>query len=246
VEHIALAGDIDYRDRTVPRHVGIIMDGNGRWAAARGMPRSFGHKAGVEAVRRTVRAAAELGISYLTLYRVLLRELVATAFRGARPLRPDEALHHPRPRGTVRQWRAHPRARRPRRSVADILGLIETAETKVAPQYEAQPQYRFQLWRAQRVASGIRQTCNEYAEQGHDFEEVSEEDIAAALDTGGQPDPDLLIRTSGEMRLSNFMLWQTAYSEFVFLPCMWPDFDETWLEKALRRIFLAHAPLWRR
>jgi undecaprenyl diphosphate synthase len=71
------------------------------------------------------------------------------------------------------------------------------------------------------------------AEEGRNPGDVTEDDITAALDTGGQPDPDLLIRTSGEMRLSNFMLWQSAYTEFVFLPCMWPDFDKVWLEKAL-------------
>jgi undecaprenyl diphosphate synthase len=233
VEHIALDGDIDGRDRTVPRHVAIIMDGNGRWAAARGMPRSFGHKAGVEAVRRTVRAAADLGMDYLTLF-AFSSENWSRPPSEVRDLFGLMKLFITRDLAELCANGVRIRVLGDREGLsADILGLIETAETKSRHNTKLNLNIAFNYGARNELRRAFAKLARQYAEQGHDFEEVSEEDIAAALDTAGQPDPDLLIRTSGEMRLSNFMLWQTAYTEFVFLPCMWPDFDETWLEKAL-------------
>jgi undecaprenyl diphosphate synthase len=115
----------------------------------------------------------------------------------------------------------------------DILGLIDTAETKSRHNTRLNLNIAFNYGARNELRRAFARLARQCAEEGRDFEDVSEDEISAALDTGGQPDPDLLIRTSGEMRISNFMLWQAAYAEFVFLPCMWPDFDKAWLEKAL-------------
>lgn len=209
------------------------MDGNGRWAAARGMPRGFGHKAGVEAVRRAVRAAGELGIEYLTLF----------AFSSENWSRPPSEVRDlfglmkhfiTRDLAELCASGARIRVLGDREGLSsDILGLIETAEAKSRHNGKLNLNIAFNYGARNELRRAFVRLATEYAAQGRDPRDLREEEIAAALDTAGQPDPDLLIRTSGEMRISNFMLWQAAYAEFVFLPCMWPDFDRTWLERAL-------------
>ncbi|TCD13253.1 isoprenyl transferase [Oricola cellulosilytica] len=217
----------------MPRHVGIIMDGNGRWAAARGMPRSFGHKAGVEAVRRAVRAAGELGIEYLTLY----------AFSSENWSRPAEEVHDllglmkffiTRDLAELCANGVRVRVLGRRDGLApDILGLIETAEGRSRDNTALNLNIAFNYGARDEIVRAFQRLAARQAETGGNVGDIDEAAIAACLDTAGLPDPELVIRTSGEMRLSNFMLWQAAYSEFVFLTCMWPDFDKAWLEKAL-------------
>nr|WP_223385654.1 isoprenyl transferase [Oricola cellulosilytica] len=218
---------------SMPRHVGIIMDGNGRWAAARGMPRSFGHKAGVEAVRRAVRAAGELGIEYLTLY----------AFSSENWSRPAEEVHDllglmkffiTRDLAELCANGVRVRVLGRRDGLApDILGLIETAEGRSRDNTALNLNIAFNYGARDEIVRAFQRLAARQAETGGNVGDIDEAAIAACLDTAGLPDPELVIRTSGEMRLSNFMLWQAAYSEFVFLTCMWPDFDKAWLEKAL-------------
>ena len=228
-----MAGDIDSQDTVAPRHVAIIMDGNGRWAAARGMPRSFGHKAGVEAVRRAVRAAADLGIDYLTLY-AFSSENWSRPRSEVRDLFGLMKLFVTRDLAELCANGVRIRVLGDREGLSpDILGLIETAETKSRHNEKLNLNIAFNYGSRNELQRAFAKLVRQCAEEGRDPAAVREADITAALDTGGQPDPDLLIRTSGEMRLSNFMLWQSAYTEFVFLPCMWPDFDKSWLERAL-------------
>jgi len=216
-----------------PEHVAIIMDGNGRWATARSMPRSFGHRAGVEAVRRTVRAAPRHGIRHLTLY----------AFSSENWSRPPDEVRDLL--GLLRLYIHRDLAELAANGVCiriigsreglkpDILDLIERAESRtrgnvrlnlnIAFNYGARDEL---LRAAQKLVDTARMTpdCDR---------RLTSADLNNALDTAGLPDPDLIIRTSGEMRLSNFLLWQAAYAELVFMDCMWPDFDEDHLVEAL-------------
>jgi undecaprenyl diphosphate synthase len=217
----------------VPRHVAIIMDGTGRWASARGLPRGEGHRRGVEALRRTVRAAGDLGIAYLTIFSFSaenwsrppteIRELMTLLRRF---IRHDLAELH---RSGVRV-----RVIGERESLdMDIRRLLDEAEhlTKdndklvlvVAFNYGA----RQEIARAaQRMAAAI--TTGDLA-----ISAVTADTLGHYLDAPELPDPDLIIRTSGEQRLSNFLLWQAAYSELIFVPTYWPDFDRTTLEGAI-------------
>jgi undecaprenyl diphosphate synthase len=228
-----VAGEENYRDESLPRHVGIIMDGNGRWATARGMPRTFGHKAGVEAVRRAVRAAGKLGISYLTLY----------AFSSENWSRPKDEVRDllglmkffvNRDLAELCANNVRIRIIGDRQGLSpDILGLVETAESRSSGNSGLNLNIAFNYGARSELLRAFRRFVDECAATGRDLTEIREADIDAHLDTAGIPDPDLVIRTSGEMRLSNFLLWQAAYSEFVFLPCMWPEFDEKWLQTAV-------------
>lgn len=228
-----MGGDKITNPEAVPRHVGIIMDGNGRWAAARGMPRSFGHKAGVEAVRRAVRAAGELGIEYLTLY----------AFSSENWSRPVDEVHDllglmkffiTRDLAELCANGVRVRVLGRRDGLApDILGLIETAEGRSRDNTALNLNIAFNYGARDEIVRAFQRLAARQAETGESAGDIDEAVIASCLDTAGLPDPELVIRTSGEMRLSNFMLWQAAYSEFVFLTCMWPDFDKVWLTKAL-------------
>ena len=233
MEFSALAGDIDRHEEAVPGHVAIIMDGNGRWAAARGMPRSFGHKAGVDAVRRTVRAAGDLGIRYLTLY-AFSSENWSRPPAEVRDLLGLMRLFITRDLAELCASGVRIRVLGSREGLApDLLGLIEMAESRSRENTGLNLNIAFNYGGRDEIRRAVGKLAQRFAAEGRDLGDLDEADIAAALDTAGQPDPDLVIRTSGEMRLSNFMLWQAAYSEFVFLPCMWPDFDKTWLDKAL-------------
>ena len=228
-----MADDSQNRETVTPRHVGIIMDGNGRWAAARRKPRGFGHKAGVDAVRKAVRAANELGISYLTLY----------AFSSENWSRPQQEVRDLL--GLMKLFITRDLAELCANGVRirvigsriglspDILGLIETAESRSRDNSVLNLNIAFNYGGRDEIRRAFARLAGEFAREGRDPGTITEADIAGALDTGGQPDPDLVIRTSGEMRLSNFMLWQSAYSELVFLPCMWPDFDKSWMEQAI-------------
>lgn len=219
--------------RSVPAHVGIIMDGNGRWAAARGLPRFEGHRRGVEALRRTVRAAIDLGIRYLTVYSFSsenwtrpLEEVSDLMGLLKRFIRKDLADLH---RNGVRVLIIGERDG----LAPDICSLLSEAEELTRRNVGLQLVVAFNYGGRQEIAGAVRRIVDRVQSGEITPASIDADLIAAHLDTAGIPDPDLIIRTSGEQRLSNFLMWQTAYSEFVFLPGHWPDFDRELLESAL-------------
>jgi undecaprenyl diphosphate synthase len=216
-----------------PRHVAIIMDGNGRWAAARGLPRSEGHRRGVEALRRTVRAAGELGIGFLTIFSFSsenwtrppaeVRDLMALLRRF---IRNDLAeLHANNVRVRVIGERAG--------LAPDILRLLAEAEELTRRNDGLVLVVAFNYGARQEIARAARRLAAEVRDGRVDLDGVTADALARFLDAPDLPDPDLIIRTSGEQRLSNFLLWQAAYSELVFVSTHWPDFDRAVLEQAL-------------
>ena len=218
----------------VPRHVAIIMDGNGRWAAARGLPRVEGHRRGVEAVRRTVRAAAELGIEFLTIFSF-------SAENWTRP--PDEIREL---MGLLRRFIRNDLAELHQSNVrvriigdregleSDIARLLTEAEELTQKNDGLTLVVAFNYGARQEIARAARRIAEKVAQGELSPEAVNVETVGRYLDAPDLPDPDLIIRTSGEQRLSNFLLWQSAYSELVFLPVNWPDFDCAALEAAIR------------
>jgi undecaprenyl diphosphate synthase len=220
-------------DFSIPRHVAIIMDGNGRWAAARGLPRGEGHRRGVEALRRTVRAAGDLGIGILTIFSFSaenwsrppseVRELMALLRRF---IRNDLADLH---RNGV-----HVRVIGDRDDLApDIRGLLEEAEDLTKDNDKLTLVVAFNYGARQEIARAAQRLAAEVAAGRVAVAGVTADKLATYLDAPDLPDPDLIIRTSGEQRLSNFLLWQAAYSELVFVPVYWPDFDRAALEQAI-------------
>ena len=216
-----------------PAHVAIIMDGNGRWAQARGLPRFEGHRRGVEAVRRAVRSAIELGISYLTIYGFSSENWSRPAEEVAmlmellkRYIRNDLAeLHHNDVRVRVIGLRAG--------LPADIAALLDEAETLTAQNRGLTLVVAFNYGARQEIVEAARSLARQAAEGKLDPNAIDASMFARRLDAAGIPDPDLIIRTSGEQRLSNFLLWQAAYAELVFLPIHWPDFDHAAFQSAL-------------
>jgi undecaprenyl diphosphate synthase len=216
-----------------PRHVAIIMDGNGRWAAERGLPRTEGHRHGVDAVRRAVRAVMELGLDHLTLF----------SFSSENWTRPASEIQFlfGLLRNFIRRDLADLHANGVRVSVIgereglpkDILGLIEEAERLTAGNRRLRLVVAFNYGARNEIARAVRRIAAKVAAGEIDPTTIDETTVAANLDTAGIPDPDLIIRTSGELRLSNFLLWQAAYAELVFLPVFWPDFDKKDLETAI-------------
>jgi undecaprenyl diphosphate synthase len=220
-------------DTRGPEHVAIIMDGNGRWAQGRGLPRFEGHRRGVEAVRRTVRAAIDFGIPYLTIYSFSQENWARPADEVAmlmgllkRYIRNDLAeLHANDVRVRVIGLRAG--------LAPDIAALLDEAETLTAGNRGLTLIVAFNYGGRQEIVEAARRLARAAAVGKLDPETIDAELFAAGLDAADIPDPDLIIRTSGEQRLSNFLLWQAAYAEFVFLPIHWPDFDHAAFESAL-------------
>jgi undecaprenyl diphosphate synthase len=217
----------------VPRHVAIIMDGNGRWAAARGLPRAEGHRRGVEALRRTVRAAGELGIKILTIFSF-------SAENWSRPASEVRDLM-----GLLRRFVRNDLAELHRSNVhVRIIGEREGLDPEIGRLLsEAEDLTRdndgltlvvaFNYGGRQEIACAARRIA-ELVKQGQlTPAEINADTIGRFLDAPDIPDPDLIIRTSGEQRISNFLLWQSAYSELVFSPIYWPDFDRAALEAAI-------------
>jgi undecaprenyl diphosphate synthase len=233
VSHSSDQNDNGHGALSPPRHVAIIMDGNGRWARERGLPRTLGHRQGVEAVRRTVRAANDLGISYLTIF----------SFSSENWKRPVEEIDDLM--GLMKRFirrdladlhKANVRIRMigERQQVdSDLMKLIDEAVEVTANNTAMTLVIAFNYGSRGEIAKAARRLASDVAAGVMAADEITVERLGAALDTGDIPDPDLLIRTSGEMRLSNFLLWQTAYTEFVFLDTYWPDFDRATLEGAI-------------
>jgi undecaprenyl diphosphate synthase len=216
-----------------PTHVGIIMDGNGRWAQARGLPRFEGHRRGVEAVRRAVRSAIDLGLRYLTIYSFSsenwsrppaeVSDLMGLLKRFIRNDLAD--LHRSNVRVRIIGLR--------RNLSADLQGLLNEAEDLTRRNNGLTLVVAFNYGARQEIVEAARKLALEAAAGRLDPATIDEAALGARLDTAEIPDPDLLIRTSGEQRLSNFLLWQAAYAELVFLPMHWPDFDHAAFQSAL-------------
>ena len=208
----------------LPRHIAIIMDGNGRWAKQHGKPRVFGHRNGVTAVRETTEAAAELGVGYLTLYAFSTENWNRPKMEvGALMHLLVETLHkeiHTLNKNDIRLQAIGDISKLPERTYRALLEGIENTRNNS----------RMTLVLALNYSSKweILEACRRLAGQVQagtlSPEEIGETAFANALNTAGMPDPELLIRTSGETRLSNFLLWQIAYAELFFTPVFWPDF----------------------
>lgn len=220
-------------DEVMPEHVAIIMDGNGRWAAERGLSRSEGHKHGVESVRAIVRAAIELELGHLTLFSFSsenwsrpqseIRDLMTLLRHFIRTDLADLHKHGVKIRiiGT-------------RSGIeGDIIRLIEDAVALTSSNSGLQLTVAFNYGSRDEIARAARRMAELVQEGKLSPDDITPETLSEFLDTSGLPDPDLLIRTSGEIRLSNFLLWQCAYTEFVFLDIFWPDFTRATLEDAI-------------
>ena len=217
----------------LPRHIAIIMDGNGRWAKQHGKPRVFGHQNGVKSVRETTEAAAELGVEYLTLYafstenwnrpklevNALMSLLVETLNKEIKTLN----------KNNIRLQAIGDISKLPKKTYKALLEGIENTKNNtrmtlvLALNYSA----KWEILQAARDIAAKAKT------EDLKIEEVNEEVFANHLSTKGIPDPELLIRTSGETRISNFLLWQIAYTELLFVPTFWPDFRKPDLYKAI-------------
>ena len=217
----------------LPRHIAIIMDGNGRWAQARGLPRIAGHRRGAEAVRRTLTAAGELGIPYLTLFgfssenwKRPLAEVDDLMGLLRHYLRGEIAeLHHKGVRLRVIGERA--------RLAPDIVTLIDNAEALTRDNGGVNLTIALSYGGRAEIIAAMRALAAKAASGELAPEAIDEKTIARHLFTADIPDPDLLIRTSGEQRISNFLLWQCAYAELVFTKTLWPDFGRAELEQAI-------------
>jgi len=217
-----------------PAHVAIIMDGNGRWATSRGLPRIAGHRRGAEAVRRTITAAGELGISYLTLFgfssenwKRPVAEIDDLMGLLRHYLRGEIAELH---RNNVRLRIIGQRAR----LAPDIVSLVEKSESLTRENTGLNLTVALSYGGRAEIAAATRAVAAQVAAGTLSLDEIDETCVADHLLTAGIPDPDLVIRTSGEQRISNFLLWQAAYAEFIFTDTLWPDFSRSDLEKALQ------------
>ena len=217
-----------------PVHVAIIMDGNGRWAQARGYPRVMGHKQGAEAVRRTIKAAKQLGVRYLTLYGFSLENWKRPATEIADLmsllriyLRQEVSELH---REGVRIRFIGERER----LEPEIISLIEMAEQKTKGNTQLNLIVALSYGSRQEITAAARRIAREAAAGELDPETVDEQAITSRLFTADVPDPDLIIRTSGEKRISNFLLWQAAYAELIFTDVLWPDFSREELENSIQ------------
>jgi undecaprenyl diphosphate synthase len=218
----------------VPHHVAIIMDGNGRWAAARGLPRAEGHRRGVEALRRTIRAAGEIGIEIITIFSF-------SAENWSRPASEIGELM-----GLLRRFIRNDLAELHRSGVRvriigeregldpDIGRLLLEAEELTKDNDGLTLVVAFNYGARQEITRAARRIAEQVAQGRLTLADITMDTVGRFLDAPDLPDPDLIIRTSGEQRLSNFLLWQAAYSELVFVPINWPDFDRAALEAAIR------------
>lgn len=225
-------GDID-RDR-VPPHVAIVMDGNGRWAQQRGLPRTDGHGAGEEALFDTVKGGVEVGLRWMTVYafstenwkRPAGEVLYLMNFNRGILRRHRDELHEMNVRIRfmgLRNWRV-PRS---------VLKEIETSEELTRDNTGMTLTIAFNYGGRAEIVDAVKQIVRDHDAGDLRIERIDESSIAQRLYDAEMPDPDLLIRTSGEQRISNFLLWQAAYTELVFVDTLWPDFGKDHLEQAI-------------
>ena len=217
-----------------PEHIAIIMDGNGRWAKARGLPRAAGHRAGVEALRQTVRNADDLGIRWITVY----------AFSSENWSRPKSEvtdlmgllkLFIRRDLAELHQNGVKVRVIGERQSLQpDIAALLDEAELLTRDNSALNLVIAFNYGSRDEIARAATRIAEAAVAGQLDPRDITPESFGAFLDTVDIPDPDLIIRTGGEIRLSNFLLWQAAYAELIFLSCYWPDFGKAHLVEAIQ------------
>ena len=224
---------MDLENMTLPRHVAVILDGNGRWAARHGVPRAMGHKAGCETLEKMVEAAARMGLSYFTVYGFstenwkrseeevgalmnLFRYYMVRIIKIAND-------------NNVRVRMIGEKSRFAPDIIAGIDRMVESTKDNTGLTFVVAINYggRDEIVRA------ARKLVQDYRVNGLDVSNITEASFAGYLDTADIPDPDLMIRTSGELRLSNYLLWQLAYTELYVTDCLWPDFNQEELEKAI-------------
>jgi undecaprenyl diphosphate synthase len=220
-------------EQTAKLHVAIIMDGNGRWAKGRGLPRTMGHRAGIEAVRRTVKAARDLPVSHLTLYSFSLEN-------WRRPFTEIQELMQ-----LLRFYLRSELASLHKEGVCikmigerkklpdDIVDLIDHAEELTQDNKALTLTLALSYGGRQEITNAAQRLAKAVERGELRADAIDEHVMQSFLSTGGMPDPDLVIRTSGEKRISNFLLWQSAYAEFVFLDVLWPDFSGEHLAQAI-------------
>ena len=192
----------------IPSHIAIILDGNGRWAKRRGLPRTMGHRQGAKAVEPIIRRCLELGVSSLSLY----------AFSTENWSRPASEVD----------------------AIMNLLREIESAERESAGRTGMTVNMAINYGGREEIARAARLLAEQVKDGTLSPEEIGEKQVAAALYTAGQPELDLLIRPSGEKRISNFLLWQCAYAEFVFMDILWPDFTPADLDAAIEEYRRRH------
>ena len=217
----------------IPAHIAIIMDGNGRWAKSHGLPRAEGHRRGAEAVRKIVEVASNIGVSYLTLF----------GFSSENWKRPDHEVEDlmlllrlylrseiaEMQKNNVRFLMIGDRSKLPEA----VIELIVHAESTTAENTGLTLVLALSYGGRQEIVAAVKKLCERVRNNDLHLEEIDDAAFVSCLLTNLVPDPDLVIRTSGEQRVSNFLLWQIAYSEFVFMDILWPDFGENELRQAI-------------
>jgi len=228
-----LVSGVDTSKLKIPRHVAIIMDGNGRWAKKRHMPRTYGHAQGAKVLEETLENCDKLGVKYLTVY-------AFSTENWARPLEEVQVIMN-----LFRQYLVNSIEKCMRNNVRcvvigersrlspDIAQAVKNLENATKDNTGITFIIAINYGSRDELCRGVRKLCREVMEGNMKPEDISEDDIAGHLDTADFPDPDLLIRTSGEIRLSNFLMWQLAYAEFYFTDAYWPDFNMDELIKAI-------------
>ena len=225
---------------SVPNHIAIIMDGNGRWAKKRGLPRLMGHNAGMKSLKEIVRACSDMGVRYLTVY----------AFSTENWKRPDDevsgifkimVLYIKKELAELKsenvriqvigEWEKIPK---------DARESMEFALRETAENTGLQFQIALNYGGRREILDAVKELYRRTEKEGGNIDSIREEDIERYLSTAGSPDPDMIIRTGGELRLSNFMLWQCAYSELIFRDVYWPDFDKKELESCIAEFEQRH------
>ena len=218
---------------TPPTHVGIIMDGNGRWAQFRGMPRIVGHRRGVESVRGAVSTAVELGIQYLTLYGFSIEnwkrpKAEVTALMGLLRLYLRQEIDELNEKGVRIRFIGERK-----RLALDIVKLINESEKQTETNTALNLVVALSYGARQEITAAARQLAQKVLAGELKLDDIDERLMSQNLATAGIPDLDLVIRTSGEKRVSNFLLWQLAYAELIFIDTLWPDFSSRDLEEAV-------------
>lgn len=217
----------------LPRHIAIIMDGNGRWAKNRGLPRTAGHKAGAEAFRRIANYCRSIGVKYLTVYAFSTENWKRSAEEVSGIMKllgvylkeaiRDMEKNHVRFCFFGDLNRLSP----------DLRKLCLDAQSRSSQYHEVQVNFCLNYGGRDEIIRGIRAFAHDVAEGKRDADEITEDLFSSYLDSAGVPDPELVIRPSGELRTSNFLPWQTVYSEFVFMNVLWPDFSPKDLDEAI-------------
>ena len=217
----------------IPQHIAIIMDGNGRWARQRGKERSEGHIAGMNSLRETVRNAAEAGVKYLTVY-------AFSTENWGRPQAEVDALMELICKGVEMESEELAKVGIRVKTIGDrsrFSDKVKASLEKIEQMTQAGENMTFVLAlnysSRSEMTTAVQNIAKRVAAGEIKAEEIDEKMVSESLYTSFMPDPDLIIRTSGECRLSNFLMWQASYSEFYFTPTLWPDFDKAELEKAL-------------